>query len=357
MRSLHACHVHARVMQLVKTARDMPPTRRKDHKGRHRRRRRRRRRRRCESRCRLRKSRKEFDVLAVDGGSPITADGGAPAHRMRTYATRTFASLCLPLAVSPFFIVVPATLSCAARRGVMRGRVGSRRRRKEAASKEPREITSRDERADGAGEREYSSSLLKLLPASARQPEEDIGPGRVPTGRRGEPPAIFLIHPETNGRPRVRAQVRTHARLSRHFPQPHGWGGRATPVDADRRLPTPLRVQMSPLRDSRRLFLAYPPLRSRQSLFVLHSFSDPFLLTSLFLSLSFFLSSVFSVVLRCFGIIIVSHGWSVCAPWGLCSPRISRDRSPRVTLFSSAAPRTSRWNGIDARWNNTVDNM
>jgi len=78
-------------------------TRNKDHKGRHRRR--------CrssESRCRLRKSRKEFDVL-VDGGSSITVNGSV--YRTHT-STMYFPCSSLPL-LFHFFIVVFATLCIA----------------------------------------------------------------------------------------------------------------------------------------------------------------------------------------------------------------------------------------------------
>lgn len=140
-----------------------------------------------------------------------------------------------------------------------------------------------------------------------------------PPSRHGEPPAIFLIRHETNGRPRgVRVHVshtlRKYLHASRatfrsHAVKSYSHGR------ADRRLPPPLRDQMSPLRDSQCLFLAYPTLLSGLSLFSL-------LLRSIFID--FFPSSVFSVVLRCFGIIIVSHGRSTRAP-GAFVPRGSAE--------------------------------
>lgn len=66
-----------------------------------------------ESRCRLRKSRKEFDVL-VDGGSPITVDGSALlAYRMHIRTATQYFPLLFSSVVFPFFIVVSATLRAA----------------------------------------------------------------------------------------------------------------------------------------------------------------------------------------------------------------------------------------------------
>ena len=78
-------------------------TRNKDHKGRHRRR--------CrssESRCRLRKSRKEFDVL-VDGGSSITVNGSV--YRTHT-STMYFPCSSLPLLFHFFYCCLCDPLHC-----------------------------------------------------------------------------------------------------------------------------------------------------------------------------------------------------------------------------------------------------
>lgn len=104
-------HMYERYMQLVKTARDTLT-----HKEEGSQRLTTSSLRSNESRCRLRKSRKEFDVL-VDGGSPITVDGSALAYRMHTHSHAVFfLSSSLPL----FFHFLLLSLRPPALRGVAR---------------------------------------------------------------------------------------------------------------------------------------------------------------------------------------------------------------------------------------------
>lgn len=104
-------HMYERYMQLVKTARDTLTHKEEGSQ-------------RLttssllsnESRCRLRKSRKEFDVL-VDGGSPITADGSALPYRMHTHSHAVFSSPLLFRCFSIFYCCLCDPPRCVGSRG------------------------------------------------------------------------------------------------------------------------------------------------------------------------------------------------------------------------------------------------